>query len=342
MPPSTLVSVLMPVWNCERWLEASMTSVLTQTHRELELVVVDDASTDRSPDIVRSFKDSRVRYHRLDERRRGVGLVLNAGLPLCRGELVARLDADDLALSHRLALQVAYLDAHPEVALLAANLHILDARGRTLGRAVQWHGRALAYALQLGNALFHPSVLVRRAAIPATGYPAPRSRSEDWMLYLALMRAGHRVETLDDHVGIYRRHPASVTHGPPRVTILDEMTEHLAHVLGRRHAPTTVAAWVGPYTVGDVADPADLADLARRMSPDALPEGALASAPPWTPEGLRRARRAYVRRLVTLIAGATRARRLDVAARLAPLVPNATLVSLRLPRDPAAPGGPAR
>ncbi|MCC6621948.1 MAG: glycosyltransferase [Deltaproteobacteria bacterium] len=327
-----LVSVLMPAWNSERWIEAAMTSVLTQTHRELELVVVDDASTDRTPDLIASFRDSRVRHVRLERRQGGVGFVLNRGLPHCQGELVARLDADDVALSHRLALQVAWLRDHPEVALVGGNMHILDDRGRTLGRAVMWHGRSLHYALHLANVLFHPAVTMRRAAIPATGYPAPRSRSEDWMLYLAMMRAGHRIEALDAHVGIYRRHPAAVTHGPPRVTIAAEMGDHVAASLGHRHDTSTVAAWVGPFTVGDAADPEDLADLARRMSPDAMPARALGGAPAWTPAGLRRARRVYVRRLAALVSAAARARRLDVVARLAPLVPRATLAALRLPR----------
>ncbi|MFO0747864.1 MAG: glycosyltransferase family 2 protein [Myxococcota bacterium] len=104
-----------------------------QTWRELELVVVDDASTDRTPDLVAAFRDSRVRLVRL-ERNVGVGAASNVALAQARGELVARLDADDYALSHRLERQVAAMRADPSIAVLGSGYFEVDVGRRAPAR----------------------------------------------------------------------------------------------------------------------------------------------------------------------------------------------------------------
>ena len=109
MSKSPRVSVLMSVYNGERYLRAAVDSILSQTFADFEFVIVDDASSDCTPSILDSYDDPRIVRLRL-ERNQGLAGALNEGLLLSRGRYIARQDADDVSLSSRLARQVAHLD----------------------------------------------------------------------------------------------------------------------------------------------------------------------------------------------------------------------------------------
>ena len=113
IPP--IVTVLLPVYNGERYLREAVESILTQTLESFELLIVDDGSTDGTAAICRSFTDARVRVHRYEENA-GVIFALNAGIDLITTKYVARMDADDISLPDRLARQVAFLEARPGIA----------------------------------------------------------------------------------------------------------------------------------------------------------------------------------------------------------------------------------
>src|SRR5262249_45608253 len=103
----------MSVHNGARWVREAVTSVLTQTLADLELIVIDDGSTDATPEVLESIRDPRLRVER--RARQGLTLALNRALELARAPLLARLDADDVAAPERLARQARFLEAHPEV-----------------------------------------------------------------------------------------------------------------------------------------------------------------------------------------------------------------------------------
>ena len=108
---SMLTSVIVPVYNGEKYLAAALDSILAQDHRPIEVVVVDDGSTDSSGGVARAFSD--VRYIRED--RQGPAVARNTGLAECHGEFISFLDADDLWLPDKLSVQAAYLAAHADV-----------------------------------------------------------------------------------------------------------------------------------------------------------------------------------------------------------------------------------
>jgi glycosyltransferase involved in cell wall biosynthesis len=152
------VSVLLPVRNGARWLNKAVESVLAQTLSDLELLAVDDGSTDATPEILAGFaaRDSRVRLL----RQRGVGLVaaLNAGLAMARAPITARLDADDIALPHRLERQLLHLDRNGEIGLLGSWAHRIDESGRIAGRlAPAVNSAALRQVLAKSNPFIHSS-----------------------------------------------------------------------------------------------------------------------------------------------------------------------------------------
>lgn len=119
MPDQPLVSVVLPVFNASEFLEESLRSILNQTYKNLEIIIIDDGSTDDSTEIVKRFTDPRIRFFRHDKNQ-GLIPTLNEGFEMARGKYIARMDADDVALPHRIEKQVKFMEEHPEVGLLGS------------------------------------------------------------------------------------------------------------------------------------------------------------------------------------------------------------------------------
>jgi len=205
------VSVLMPVHNAERYLAEAVESILGQTFTDFEFLIIDDGSTDRSRAILERYT-ARDRRIRLTSRpNTGYTVALNELLGLARGELVARMDADDVALPERVARQVEYLRAHPEVVCVGTAVRFIDAAGRFLREGhpgmddEEIQKRALAGDCPLN----HPSVMMRRAAVEAVGRYHPEFQpAEDLDLWLRLGEVG-RLTSLPEALMKYRQHAAS-------------------------------------------------------------------------------------------------------------------------------------
>jgi hypothetical protein len=229
------VSVVMAVHDGERYVGAAVDSVLAQTYRDLELIVVDDGSSDRSAAIVRERADPRVR---IVTNARNVGLApsLNAGIAEARGEFVARLDADDVALPGRFARQVEYLDAHPDVALLGSWYHEMAEDG-TRGVAVRTPTRhwELRWHLHLYCPFAHSSVMWRRELVAKRvgGYDGRLAYSMDYDLWWRIS-AALRVAILPSFLVDLRAHGGSMTstYGDRTREGLVLQAEHAARLLG--------------------------------------------------------------------------------------------------------------
>ena len=113
------ITVLMPVYNGEKYLKESIESILKQTFRDFEFLIINDTSTDESEKIIRSFKDSRIKLIK-NEKNIGLTKSLNKGLDLAKGEYMARMDADDISLPKRLEIQVAFMDKNPKIGVIGA------------------------------------------------------------------------------------------------------------------------------------------------------------------------------------------------------------------------------
>ena len=120
------ISVVMPVYNGERYLEETLRSLLSQTFTDFELLIIDDGSTDATPDIIERAADARIRYLR-NERNMGISYSANRGIEESRGKYMARADADDIHLPHRLAVQWEFMEQHPEIAVCGGLLDMFDA-----------------------------------------------------------------------------------------------------------------------------------------------------------------------------------------------------------------------
>ena len=183
------VSVITCVRNGGRFLAATIESILGQTFGDFEYWLVDDASTDDSRDVIeRHLRDGRVRLLDTPERI-GTYAAANLALARARGEYVARTDADDLSLPHRLAAQVAFLDAHPAVGLLGSAYTFIDEAGVPAARHETAPSRCeeIRWTLLFRNCIAHSTVMYRRALAQALGgYPAGRwGRDYDLWLRMA-------------------------------------------------------------------------------------------------------------------------------------------------------------
>lgn len=212
------VSILMPVRNEERYLQAALNSLYAQTLTDWELVVVDDGSSDRTPQILAAAAglDNRVKVI----RREGGGLVaaLNTGLEKCQAPLLARMDGDDISHPRRLAEQAACLEANPDIGLVACSfLHfprtslkqgMLDYE--TWQNALQDHD-LIASDLFVESPFVHPGIMTRRTIMEHLGGYRDCGWAEDYDLWLRMAANGIKFTKLPDRFFFWRDHPERAT-----------------------------------------------------------------------------------------------------------------------------------
>lgn len=209
------VSVVMPVYNAQRYLRQAVESVLGQSFTDFELIAVDDGSKDDSLAILREYgaKDRRVKV--VSRANTGIVGALNDGLKAAEGELVARMDSDDLATPDRFEKQVAFLRQNPDHVLVGSQVMLMDAEGAALCAKLdtEYTHEAIDAAHLAGRwPLVHPTIMVRREAILRAGaYREKYQWLEDLDLFLRMAEVG-KLASLKDVLVHYRLHTGSVCH----------------------------------------------------------------------------------------------------------------------------------
>jgi len=203
------VSLVVPAFNEPLdVLAQSLGSIRQQTFADFECLVVDESSDAALAQGCRALcsEDPRFRYIR-PAQRLGLAGSLNLGLQEAKGELVARFDSDDVCLPERLALQVSFLDAHPEVGVLGGALEVVSEQGQTLAfRDYPQDHTTIERRMQFTNAIAHPTVMLRRSVLLAHGGYGPEFRSaEDLELWLRLLNRGVRFANLGAVLVRYRQ-----------------------------------------------------------------------------------------------------------------------------------------
>jgi glycosyltransferase involved in cell wall biosynthesis len=213
MSQSPLISVLMPAYNAERYVAQAVASILTQTLGDFEFLIVNDGSSDRTPTILERYarQDSRIRL--ISRPNTGHIVALNEMLHLARGEYIARMDADDIALPQRFELQVEFLQHHSAVVCVGGAHEIIDEAGRLI---TCWHlllddADIQKAALAGHGSICHPCAMIRREALLAVGgYNSDLMPAEDLDLWLRLGELG-KLANLPQPVLRYRIHSQSVS-----------------------------------------------------------------------------------------------------------------------------------
>jgi len=206
-PP--IVTVLLPVYNGDRYLRSAVESILAQTLEPFELLIVDDGSTDGTGAICRSFTDPRIRVVR-HENNAGLVSALNFGIDLISTKYVARMDADDVALPDRLGRQIAFLESRPDIVACGSwARELVDGRLRAV-----MHRPTGEYLRQIAwqpVPIFHPTACLRTKVLQEHRYRPDFIHAEDYDLWLRLCRL-HRIDTVPKVLLHYRIHPTSVSH----------------------------------------------------------------------------------------------------------------------------------
>ncbi len=203
-PPT--VSVIIPVYNGERYVADAIGSILSQSFKDFELILIDDASTDGSLEVLRSQDDQRIRIVRNDVNL-GLARTHNRGLDLARGRYLAMLDHDDWSEPERLAKQVAFLDRHEDHVLVGSWAATMDAQGRTRRRRKRYPLSAdeIQAGLLFGCCVFHPSITARTEVMRAYRYSDRFAICDDFDLFVRLSRS-HKLANLPSVLVRHRRH----------------------------------------------------------------------------------------------------------------------------------------
>lgn len=235
---SPLVTVVMPVYNGEKYLEEAVASILSQTYANLELIAINDGSTDASPAILASFKDPRLRiFH---QENRGLSATLNRGIGLATGSYLARQDADDVSFPERVARQVEFLESHPDYCMVGTWSQILEEdRPTERGHRHPAGNAALKFSLLFDNYFVHSSVMLRKSALDRVGLysTAQKRQPEDYELWSRLMRGGHgKMGNLPEKLVAYREVEGSICRSESRSftdQVLAISMQNIASVSGR-------------------------------------------------------------------------------------------------------------
>lgn len=203
----------MSVYNGARYLRAAVDSILAQSFADFEFLIVNDGSTDDSGPILHELAKTDARISLIDRENRGLVVSLNEMVAAARAPLLARIDADDIAMPGRFAAQHAYLSAHPEIAILGTNTHELDEHGHLLACTDCYPSdpKTALKALPEGPPVCHPSVMMRADLVRQVGgYHAAFRHAEDYDLWLRASPFGG-ITNLPERLLLYRRSAAQVS-----------------------------------------------------------------------------------------------------------------------------------
>jgi glycosyltransferase involved in cell wall biosynthesis len=233
----------MTVYNGEPWLGEAVDSILHQTFEDFELIVVDDGSSDGTSETLRRRAEPRLRVIR--QRRTGQTPALNVALRHALAPLIARMDADDVALPERLARQVAFLGANPSVGLLGTGSHEISPGGEVLSTQVPpVDDRTIRRTLIRKNPFVHSAVMFRRAALDAAGpYDESFVVAQDYDLWLRMSRATS-LANLPEPLVLRRRTPGQLSSARDTTRIRDEVVAKM-RALRRGTYPPWCAMYLG-------------------------------------------------------------------------------------------------
>ena len=254
IPGDPQVSVVMPVYNTERYVAEAVESILAQTFRDFEFLVFDDGSADRSLEILQTYADGDNRIRVFAKPHRGYVPWLNEGIRIARGEFIARMDADDVSLPQRFDRQVEYLFRHPECVAVGCDLLQIDPDGDPLSEVAHdvEHEVIEADLLSGGHGVIaHPTCMMRRSALLAIGgYREEFESVEDFDLWLRLAELG-RLANMPEILFRYRVHYTNVI-----FTQVERQKQHADRIItearirrGLKPLPQSIWSYTAPTLV---------------------------------------------------------------------------------------------
>lgn len=202
------VTVLMPVYNGEKYIREAIASILNQTFRDFEFLIINDGSTDRSVEIINSYKDPRIRLVHNENNLKLIA-TLNKGLDLSVGEYLVRMDCDDIALPERIKKQVSFMDGHPDVVVSGTWLKTVG-NGFDKVWTVPRNHEDIRCRMLFEDVIYHPTVIMRLKPFKDHGiYYRSFIHAEDYELWVRIMEQ-FKVANIDEVLLYYRVHPGQI------------------------------------------------------------------------------------------------------------------------------------
>ncbi len=222
------ITILMPVYNGEKYIKEAIDSILNQTYKNFEFLIINDGSTDDSAEIVKSYKDSRIRLL-VNEHNLGLTSTLNIGLREAKGEYIARMDVDDISLPDRLKQQAAFLDAHPDVGIVGTSFIRINKDSTFFDvPVVLRYDDDLQMQLLYENPFVHGSIMFKKSLLIKLREPYYRSGfegAEDYDLWSRLAEIT-KVRNMSEILYKYRINPGGIT--ATRKKIQQEKTKFIS------------------------------------------------------------------------------------------------------------------
>jgi glycosyltransferase involved in cell wall biosynthesis len=205
---SPKVSVLLPVYNAGPFLRQAIDSILNQSFADFELIIIDDGSTDNSGETIATYTDQRIKaFH---QENQGLMATLNRGLGLTQGEYIARMDQDDISFPERFQKQVAFLDTHPDHAIVGTTYAYVDPQNQLIGvYPALLDDQDLRRDVVTKSPFGHGSVMMRASVIRDNSIEYRPSYIEDHDLWMRLAAYG-KMANLSDILYLWRHHPGSI------------------------------------------------------------------------------------------------------------------------------------
>ncbi|GIQ58567.1 glycosyl transferase [Flavobacterium collinsii] len=203
------ITVLMPVYNCEPFIKEAIDSILNQTFSNFEFIIIDDASTDSTVSIIKTYNDPRIKLI-IKPDNLGLTNSLNYGLSIAKGEYIARMDGDDISLPERFAKQVVFLDKNPETVLIGAYFKII---GKDKIITVPEYHEDIKLAMLKDCCIGHPTVMMRKSCLDkfSLRYDEKKEPAEDYDLWTRFLNVG-KLYNLQEVLLNYRVHNSQVSH----------------------------------------------------------------------------------------------------------------------------------
>ena len=201
-----LVSVILPVYNGQKHLKEAIDSILTQSLTDFELIIINDGSTDNSKSIIDQYDDKRIIY--VEQENKGLAKALNVGASYCKGDFIARMDADDISHPERFMKQYLFFRSHAKISVLATSFSYIDKNGKYLGRSFSITHPFLIKKklLNSGSVVCHPSVMMRRKDfLDVGGYSEIMgNRFTDYHLWVKFVKNDYKIKIIPEALLKYR------------------------------------------------------------------------------------------------------------------------------------------
>jgi glycosyltransferase involved in cell wall biosynthesis len=231
MSENSLVSIIMPCYNCEKYVETAIRSILNQTYNNMEIIITDDCSIDNTSSIIESLaiNDKRITFVK---NKSNLELItsLNNSLDIAHGKYIARMDADDISLPDRIEKQVYFLETHPEYVICGTGAWHINSSDKIVDMSIiPLTSEEIENSKFFGSPFYHPSIMIKKEIKELLKYDLNYIYAEDYALWLSILK-NHRGMNLKERLIKYRIHEDSVSNknkNKQSETLVNIFSKHL-------------------------------------------------------------------------------------------------------------------